>query len=135
MKMFRYFLLSCILTALVAACATGPDENERTYPQAGDYPQVTLQQLIERSSNQARDTLNIEVIVIEIFKCDDTTVCSREDGITVAESAGDEQTLQIPAVEPYQFERNRKYRFSIEIYYDEPTNSSELRILGYSLLQ
>ncbi|MDZ7691865.1 MAG: hypothetical protein U5K69_12180 [Balneolaceae bacterium] len=124
-----------MLTALLAACATVSGRKRADLSQAGNYPQVTLQQLIESSSIQARDTLNIEVVVIEIFKCDDTTVCNREDGITVAESAGDEQTLQIPAVEPYQFERNREYRFSIEIYYDEPTNSSELRILGYSLLQ
>lgn len=135
MKTVSYFVIPIFLIVFFTACGTSADKVERTYPQVGNYPKVDLQELINISSRQTRDTVNVEVVVIEIFRCDDTAVCDREDGITVAERAGEEPTLQIPAVDPYQFERDLRYLMSIEAYYDPPTNSRELRILGYSLLQ
>jgi hypothetical protein len=144
MSSFKVFIHALVWGTLVglSACRVLEADTlaERTYPEAGDLPQISLEAL--RKTADMPGAYNVQVYVIGINICPDGYRCFIPDGITVAESKTPdlpEGGLHLAVDEPEQFQIQQRYVMSIEAEpagWNHPETGEpirSMRLLGYSL--
>jgi hypothetical protein len=138
--MRRLFSALMILILLGGCEILGPDKDQdtdvsnRTYPEALDLPAANLQSIID--GVHAAGQFNLTAYVVGISECPPDYACLVADHIQVASSPHtDGIPLMIAAEKPSQFEQDREYVLSIEVFHDafpESSQSRFVRLLAWS---
>ena len=132
------FVLMVFGFTLTGCQVFGPEEQEfeKTYPDAQDFPLITLRAAIDSVAAPSQN--NVRVYVVGITVCPADARCAISDGITIASRQQiDFKTdlwVHVPVIEPRQFILGWQYLLSIEIIEDVPGDGDPhrlLRLIGY----
>lgn len=132
--MLRLPLLAAL--AVLVGC-DGDGLAPKTYPSAGDFPEITVVSVLEAAASPdgvEPGRYNVRAYVVEVNACPEGAACFAPDSITLAD--GPETDPGPPALtfgpdEVRQFREGARYLFSVEVTRPDPGPPFTVRLLGY----
>ena len=128
-----------VVLVLLAAC-DGAALDDRTYPPASDFPEVTVADLFVAQAGAgdlAPGSYNVTAFVSHVNACPRNANCFVADHVVIVPSlaADPVQLSLIPSVQDVrQFREGARYLFSVVVEVEAGRDGALVRVVGYDRL-